>query len=644
MPRHTVFQTFDEVSVDEALNTNVIPPALINDFTPEEGLVPRIMIDPHREYIENHRRSMEERAAEAGVRTRRIPNHQLTQGQIEQAQHQRRMLEHAQNAFNRGRAENDRNRSIWEEINTDDNMLQGMWIDEEGTTHRGNPSIRVAGKAPAAPITSYIIMKKLIGYVRNRDTAHNNDTHRLLIKVVTSVAIKRYGNGYTDDTNIQKSRERVCSWVKKNTGIEFVRDDLNTWALIHPEAVFILNSERGMLQVSRLTYEDHMATCQHTGQEWLNTDLIRVSDRGAISPTAYDELGYWYCDNCRGHRPFHEENCGHCSVRGSDVEVGKLYGYNDNVRDFIPTLFDTPAREFVVGGKIMKARRGRKAEGANRSKPKSKLYYGLELEVIPRDGITQKDALYWTSSVMKNYSLMKADSSLAAGGFEIVTAPATLEFHRKKLWHDFFNLKLPSGKTASQMVKSWNTTCCGLHIHFTRAACSEVQLSKLMVFYHSRLNSRFLSDLAGRMVGAKAAYCHQKEKTLRATKDKRTNKIVSTTVDDCMEHHDAITISKRNGGKTVEVRIFRGNATMHGLMRALDLVAATTEWCLVAGINKEKEDLRYTKFLEWFDESSNRSRFPDLWKHLISLGYLGTRHKSKNKKVLDDLPSELKAA
>lgn len=327
------------------------------------------------------------------------------------------------------------------------------------------------------------------------------------------------------------------------------------------------------------------------------------------------------------------------------MEIGRLYGYNDNVRDFIPTLFDVPAREFLVDGKIVKQRKGRKTVSTGqRKQPVPKLYFGLELEVVPRDGVSSKDALYWTSSVMKNYSLMKHDGSLANGGFEIVTAPATMEFHRKKLWADFFNLRLPNGKTAAGLVKSWNTTCCGLHIHFTRAACSEVQLSKMLVFYHSHLNSRFLGDIAGRTVGPKAAYCHQKEKKLMAVKDKRTNKVVRTTVDECNEHHDAITVSKRNGGKTVEVRIFRGNATMHGIMRALDFVAATLEWSAIAGINQKNEDLRYTKFLEWFDESSNRSRFPDLWKHLISLGYLGTRHKSKNKKVLDDLPSELKAA
>lgn len=492
------------------------------------------------------------------------------------------------------------------------------------------------------PLRTYSQVKKLLYWAKHPLHSKNADTFRYIIKLVTSLSVKRYGTAYTSEEYIKASRIRVQSWLCKNTKVKFIEDQINPWALIHPSTVYQMRSNNGVLLVGQLTLRDNGAICAHTQEEWLSSDLISVSDRGLISPSAYDQLGYWFCDNCNSHRPFHEENCTNCTIRSSNVEIGKLYNYNDNVRDFIPTLFDIPVKEFEVDGKIIKHRRGR--ANANNKERKSKLYFGLELEVIPRDGVTQKDALYWLSSVLKNYALLKHDGSLANGGFEIVTAPATLDFHRKKLWNDLFDLKLPVGKTAAQLVKSWSTTCCGLHIHFTRAACADMQLSKMLVFYHEPDNARFLGDIAGRLVGPRSAYCHQKQKKLRGKRSSSTGKMVSTTIDDCQEHHEAITISQRNRGKTVEVRIFRGNVTMHGVMRALDFVAATIEWAAVAGSNVKSGNLHYTKFLEWFDESSNRSRFPDLWRHLISLGYLGTRHRSKNKKVLDELPSELRAA
>jgi hypothetical protein len=241
------------------------------------------------------------------------------------------------------------------------------------------------------------------------------------------------------------------------------------------------------------------------------------------------------------------------------------------------------------------------------------LRYGVELEVLPKTNVASKVAKYNCGRSLHNYALLKSDSSLGREGFEIVTVPATLEFHRTKLWHDFFNAAYLDGLTAAKSVQSWHTNVCGIHVHVTRAALTEMQLSKLLVFYHEPYNSTFLSRIAGRKVGPDAQYCKAAKKKLRAG-----------IARECGGHHDAITISSRNHGKTAEVRIFRGNSTYHGVMRAIEFVDATVKWC---GQNSSAAVLDYKNFLDWFNVPSIKKQYPELRKHLIDLKYLKARLK-----------------
>ena len=112
------------------------------------------------------------------------------------------------------------------------------------------------------------------------------------------------------------------------------------------------------------------------------------------------------------------------------------------------------------------------------------LRYGVELEVLPKTSVASKVAKYNCGKSLHNFALLKSDSSLGSAGFEIVTVPATLEFHRKVLWNDFFKTPFSDGLTAAKSVQSWDTGVCGIHVHLTRAALTEMQLSKLLVFYH----------------------------------------------------------------------------------------------------------------------------------------------------------------
>lgn len=459
---------------------------------------------------------------------------------------------------------------------------------------------------------------------------HSNTYHFISLWIVSS-AVKRYGSAWNESSNLREIRESYIKFIAKSTGFSYILDEVNSHNLVFSGEEVHVHSADGIKITSYLTVENYCNSCTITGDLWVLDDMIRVSDRGFINPVSYDELGYWHCDACNTERPFHEDNCVQCIGRGSQMEIGHLYRYTDNVRNYIPQLFD------------IRKKAQKKQKGRNQERPKPKLYFGVEVEIVPREGVTQQDALYWLSTAMHGHALMKADASLLGGGFEIVTAPATLEYHRTKMWEKLFTLKLPkNGSSVTKLVKSWDTSCCGTHVHFTKAALSDVQLAKFLVFYHDSKNARFLSSIAGRIVGPDATYCHQDKKRLYFKKDKH-GRVIQSTISDCtgeQRHHEAVTISHRNNGKTVEVRIFKGNITKHGIMRSLEFVAATIEWC---GGNGVKE-LTKEAFLNWFDHPNNRSRYPDLWKHLLSLRFLGTRHVSKGKKRLEELPKDQKAA
>lgn len=399
----------------------------------------------------------------------------------------------------------------------------------------------------------------------------------------------------------------TLNFIQKYTGAEFVQADNGPhYKIIHKSnAVMVrgdLENESLVHIVTKRLATSTAKTCAICSGIF-SKNLVVYNDEKHYCHTCLDNTGYYVCRECPGN--IHRRDIGCPNTRRKSFEY--IYSYNTDVTRYIPQLF---------------------SEKKNASS--KALRYGVELEVLVKEGVAFERAAYSCGKYLSKYALLKSDSSIGGGGFEIVTAPASLGFHRKTLWNEFF--KTPSemstnGKTSAQMVQSWNTGVCGIHVHVTRAALTKLQLAKFVVFYHEDANAAFLSKIAGRLVGPGAHYCKTAKKKLR--RNMETN-----------DHHEAVTISSRNNGKTVEVRIFRGNATKHGIMRALEFVDATVKWCGETGA----DNLNYKDFLKWFDQPTVRSTYPDLWRHLIYLGYIATKHKSKGKKVLDVVPDTERVA
>lgn len=254
----------------------------------------------------------------------------------------------------------------------------------------------------------------------------------------------------------------------------------------------------------------------------------------------------------------------------------------------------------------------------------TKLFFGVELEVeikaLEKYGSTWHDHNEYhrimNSTVdncqydFRRTAVLKSECSIRYG-FEIVTVPATLDYHRTKLWNRFF-------KNTAKLVKSWDTGRCGLHIHFSRDAVDDISLARVIYFYNEPCNSKFLTKIAGRSVQERTTWCSQRKKIITVNEE---GEMVKRTIGE----RGAISLSRRNNGKSVEVRIFRGNAKRAGVMRALEFVAATIDF----GRATTNKNLTTPDFIAWFDSGDNKVKYPHLARYLKFLKYIKPQHKLK---------------
>ena len=230
------------------------------------------------------------------------------------------------------------------------------------------------------------------------------------------------------------------------------------------------------------------------------------------------------------------------------------------------------------------------------------LYYGVELEVEKRNNCPYDIPYHIQDNVMSGFALCKADGSLD-GGFEITTAPATFEYH-KKHWERFFK----DDKCMSNL-KGWNTDTAGLHIHISRKALRPTDIGKILVFINDETNTPFIKQIAGRTSDQWA---------------KRSKK----KIQDCVrssEKYEAVNMSHTH---TIELRIFKSNISKHGFYRVLEFTDALVHFAKnytgLLGLS-----LHYKTFLRFMDNEIIKSQYPNLTAWLIRKGYLKGRPSRK---------------
>lgn len=275
------------------------------------------------------------------------------------------------------------------------------------------------------------------------------------------------------------------------------------------------------------------------------------------------------CDLCRGRYKCYLCHETHFGVVCDKALDGDLYRYNDN-----PLLHLKP-------DEIAK-------------KQKTADMYGVELEAYaPND--CRGDKVCEIYAAVGRSVMVKYDGSLSEDrGLEIVTIPLSFK-EQKNLWKKLFD--------RVRGLTSWRHGTCGIHVHIGTYGLTELEKSKILVFVNRASNGAFLTELAGRDVSRAAQWCRQKNyrKFMRASRY------------DC-RHYDAAALAK--GGKTIEVRIWRGNASYHGVIRAVEFCDALKTFVRENSV----KDLNWRKFVQWFLKNKNHnSKYRELHRQIKAI-------------------------
>lgn len=213
------------------------------------------------------------------------------------------------------------------------------------------------------------------------------------------------------------------------------------------------------------------------------------------------------------------------------------------------------------------------------------IYLGIENEV---EGTEVSETL---DLLGRDYAIAKSDSSIGdyeggSDGFEIVTAPATVEVHKER-WSRFIARK----------PYSINAGKNGLHVHVSRKPLGELAVGKVVNFVNNPDHAREVTLMAGR---GPVHWC------------KRIEKSVGEYKSQCYDKYQAVNLSHAD---TVEFRIFNATTNRDRLFARVEFVAALCRWAKYhAGVR----DLTWARFAEHV--AARRKDYPDLYRYMADKG------------------------
>jgi hypothetical protein len=235
---------------------------------------------------------------------------------------------------------------------------------------------------------------------------------------------------------------------------------------------------------------------------------------------------------------------------------------------------------------------------------KTRVYYGIELEVEAQNGDRGYAAMRVKEEIGERYCICKYDGSLhSERGFEIVTTPETLNKHRS-LWEGFLDrLPIP--------LASWDTHGrCGMHVNISREPLSQLTISKLVVFVNALDNRDFMVSLAGRN-SCWGEFANNKKLSNGHKLNPNRGSAVNLQNDE-----------------RVEIRIFKGTLDKLGFFKNLEFCECAIRYCRIAG-NKE---LSIAQFLTWFRTVRKEYKYLDEW--LVREMHLASRSVKTNGKSI----------
>ena len=219
-------------------------------------------------------------------------------------------------------------------------------------------------------------------------------------------------------------------------------------------------------------------------------------------------------------------------------------------------------------------------------------YLGFELEIMNSEMEYPCDSKLDTAAdtlraVTQERVYCKGDGSITGPGFEIVSHPATLDWYQEneKLFDPIFDLR-------NDGYRSDSTSCCGLHIHISRASLPTATLYRMLRFSFS--NIEWMQSIAQRGDGIYHSWTKQDEPQIKDKSERA-----------CGCRSCAINTSNKI---TIELRMFKGTLDKALFWKGMEMADALPAFAEAGyGINESTQD-----FKEWLLNKENRSRYQNL--------------------------------
>lgn len=336
-----------------------------------------------------------------------------------------------------------------------------------------------------------------------------------------------------------------------------------------------------MAQVSwqfsdRICYNchDNVSLCDRC-EDFTSSDDCRYTSNGYnYCDSCADAIGLYYCDECDD---YHDEPCEY-----SDSRLIHDYSYKP----------DPVFRYTEADGDL-----------SRRNARQGKVFMGFELEVeAPSGEYRENGATLVCDELGEDYIYLKNDGSLN-NGFEIVSHPATLAFHKTRKFEVLTQL------AQEHNYRSWNAGTCGLHVHISRTAFDSP--SHIWKFAHLVANNkREMVKLAGRESDRWATF-----DGIRSTIGAKAKGATY------VNRYEALNFQNSN---TIELRFFRGTLSIPRVFSALELTDAMTEYTRTLTANDViRGGLEFAKFAEW---ASDRPQYPNLTSFLVKFDLIPTNN------------------
>ncbi len=326
--------------------------------------------------------------------------------------------------------------------------------------------------------------------------------------------------------------------------------------------------------------DDRYFICEHCNER---THIENISDDTDICNDCYDETTECYCcgervnqsntyivrnsrndeqDYCTDCTNNQTRRCESCDERYDD---DALYWRNDSCycSDCVDDVDEEEDENenFINDYSFKPTPKFRKKYDFEENE-----YLGVELEVEIEQSIAQKQFLF-----RNDLLYCKKDGSLNKG-FEIVTHPMTLKYHKKLFgWRDILT------NLISNDGKSHQTDTCGLHIHVSKTL-SNLNQWKLVYFMYKCQD--MLKIFSRRKI---YRYCEFKMPSSYASSSnvsgKRNYPYISPRCD------DRYTAVNFNNSKTIEFRFFRGTLKESTFFAALEFSKVSIDFVKHHGIS-----------------------------------------------------------